>query len=991
MTGIYAYWIGFLLSGAVMLLAPDTWAAEAPIGVPMGKRLAVAATAPVLNRRTGVYEAKLSLTNKTKAPLYGPFSVILTGPRRPGVSFLQADGDSTLGPYVLVHPPGEQLKARKKLQKVVLRFSNSSRRKFKPRLAVYGHLAPYQAPVEAEILPEPPASTLDDRLIPAPALAATPLLNEVRFLTADVQTAFVELKGATPAALSAGLVLRNSQGQTYPIPGNLRPKDGNGIVTVYFNGLNEVAGDLVRASPAGFLGGNAGTLSLEDPSGKVLDSVRWGLSDPAAVSPPSTGLVAPVDDVVLARRPLAVTPAMVSEWYQASPNEATPGGPNRNPGLTALFPGDNDVVQASDALLSWLPVPGALDYQLQVARDGGFTQIVLEQTVTDLPVALTLASGNYYWRVQARHANGVFSDWSMIHRLVLVEGDPAGGIVSEAATAANPGLAAAAVAGPAENRLAVPLYSQHKDTTMLLLESERKTWTAHAWDAAHPGLDADDPADNMNCAAASISMINGYFAGASSSKPRLHQDRINLQVFTQSPNELAAKYPGPEFDTGFGIGMTPNDVDFALDYALGAPAHRETISAADLNILVKSNLRSVAMQEKFWTDLRNSIDQANPKPVFIQVPRHAMVAVGWRIDARGVRWVYINNPWMLNEARKRVELKWLGSLALINYWTLPDPGALAADEADFSQPPQKGGANPDTDNDHISDYEETNRFKTKPNQTDTDADCIDDFHEIEGSVFNERHGWGTYWEPIIKARQKGAAPPSPSSDGANRPGGPAPERDGISPDRDRGGLPDTLEDFNLNAAYEPHLGETDPDNPDDDLTSLTGTLRSFRDQLDRIGDYSSHIEQDMRVELRLRFNGGGRMTGFADVTHTQTITRVIPANFDTCGKARTSVSKMIDIQYTTGAEGYFVCQDLYLRASPALPAGQNVPGQLQDPHCGSGPITIPLVSTWGGPDQIRSAKIVKHDPTEIQYVDQFLPPSPSVSFQYFDRQLTIKK
>ncbi len=51
----------------------------------------------------------------------------------------------------------------------------------------------------------------------------------------------------------------------------------------------------------------------------------------------------------------------------------------------------------------------------------------------------------------------------------------------------------------------------------------------------------------------------------------------------------------------------------------------------------------------------------------------------------------------------------------------------AADEASLTQ---------DTDNDGIVNFDETNRFKTLPNKTDTDSDCVLDKQDIRGYVFD---------------------------------------------------------------------------------------------------------------------------------------------------------------------------------------------------------------------------------------------------------------
>ncbi|NJD08616.1 MAG: hypothetical protein FIA97_19305, partial [Methylococcaceae bacterium] len=980
MRNIRTLWIVLLIFGAAIAAPAIADAVDAPIGVKMGKRVSVVVTKPVLNRNTGFYEAKLSITNKTKNPLFGPFSVVLISASRPSVEFTQPDGDSTQGPYILVHPTEDRLEARKRLRKIVLRFNNSSHKRFKPRLTVYGLLAPNHVPeanagsdqhvklgqtvhldgsastdadgqtlngswtllvspagsqaalsadraiateftpdlpgtyqaqlivndritdsapalvtitvgertlsgpfsVDAPILPEPPLAAPNDQLIPPPALAAVPLLNEVRHQSDAGQSAYVELKGVLPPGITGGLILRNTQGQTYAIPHHLAPKDQNGIVTVYFDGLNQVTGDLAHAAPADFLAGDSGTLILEDTAGTLLDLIQWGAGDPHAVSGRNTGVVDSDDHATLSREPWSVATATAADWYLARPHEVTPGRPNRYSGVGALFPGDNDVVQAAGATLSWYPVSGALNFKVQVAKDMDFTQVVLEQTVVDGPVTLNIEPGGYYWRVQAGYENGLHSDPSAIRRLVLVATDPVGDISGSSAaipgTATSvpgtPSLASAGDAPVMKVIVGVPLYSQHKDTTMLTLESDQKTGTAHAWNAAHPGLDRHDPADIANCARASISMIHGYFAGASSDKPKLSQDRIGLEIFTKSKHFVGTLYPGPEFDTGFGIGFNladDGDHTDGLAYALGATPSPRGITPDELKQLTTLNIPSLRLRETFWADLRDSVDQG--KPLLLSyatesfaASKHTVVVVGWAVDARGVRFVYVNDPWMEDETRKSTKLKWLGGLPLLKYWTIPSVGTLASQEADFSQPPQKGGANPDSDQDDISDYDEVRRFHTNPNKVDTDSDCIDDFHEIEGSVFNPQHGWGMKWAPI-----KRVPPEIASSDGAAR-DNKAPELDGVSPDRDGGGLPDTLEDFNLNGNFEKDLGETDPDNPSDDLTRLTGYMRTFRDQLETDLGYSSHIEQDMLIELDLHLNGGGKISGLATVTHTQTIT-----------------------------------------------------------------------------------------------------------------------
>ncbi len=1097
-------WIGFLMLG--IAVAGTVGAVDAPIGVVMGKRLAVVTAGPVLKHRTGVYTAKLTLVNKTKTPLFGPFSIVLTGASRPGVNFSQPDGDSTQGPYVLVHPPEERLNARKKLSKIVLSFSNSSGKRFKPRFRVFGLLAPNHAPVanagsdqsvnlgqsvhldgsasadadgqalsglwtllerpagsqaslanaqglstdfipdlpgtylaqlvvndritnslpasvaitvidaghsgpvpsgsvlsgaflvDAPVLTEPPLAAPDNRLIPAPALAALPLLNEVRYQAGPNQPVFVELKGTTPAAIAAGLVLRNSQGQTFSVPNNINPKDQNGIITIYFDGQNQVIGDYAHAGPANFLGGTTGTLSLEDATGTVLDSVQWGVGNPNAVAHHSTGFLYAVDNVTLSRQPWSVVATASSDWYVSWPQEATPGGPNRYSGMDSLFPGDNEVVQAADATLSWSSVQGALDFTVQVATDVDFLNVVLEQTVTDAPVTLSLDPGGYYWRVQVRYGAGQYSDWSQIRRLILLGIDPVGSASIGAATnvgAGNSGAtastfaAASAAIKTAQILVGVPLYSQHKDSSMLVLESDQRTGTAHAWNAPHPGLDIKDPADKMNCAVASISMIHGFFALASSDKPKLTQDRINLEIYTKTKDPLVTRFPGPEFDTGFGEGLNSDETTYGLNYALGSnptPHALWVLHPEDESPLVDKNIPSTALREDFWKDLQSSVEKGAPVLMmvannsFAQDP-HAMVAVGWGVDTRGVRWVYVNDPWMVNESKKKPRLIWLGSYPLLNYWTIPKIGTLASEEVDFSQPPKKGGANPDTDQDNVSDYEEVHRFKTDPHKADTDADCIPDFEEIEGSVFNWKHGWGTKWGPIMRSTP--TKPIRPLSDGANR-DGKAPEKDGVSPDRDGGGLPDTLEDFNLNGKYDKNLGETDPDDPADDLTHMTGFRHDRRDQPNLPGNLPSLFVQDSYVTYDLHAAGDGTFKGTADITTNQSHTITDPSS------GCKTVTTMDQVKFTSPVTGRFQCQNLRIEDKLGF-LFPNWHGRLVDTCTGDAQDVTEPQFRDGGSHLFNGLGVVEHNSTHIIYREKGAPQTFENGWFTRDSEATLVK
>ena len=65
--------------------------------------------------------------------------------------------------------------------------------------------------------------------------------------------------------------------------------------------------------------------------------------------------------------------------------------------------------------LSWDAVTNAVKYQLQVARDSAFTDLVFNGKLTDtFKDIVNLANGRYYWRVKAIEAGGLKSAWSEV-------------------------------------------------------------------------------------------------------------------------------------------------------------------------------------------------------------------------------------------------------------------------------------------------------------------------------------------------------------------------------------------------------------------------------------------------------------------------------------------------------------------------------------------------------------------------------------------------
>lgn len=77
-------------------------------------------------------------------------------------------------------------------------------------------------------------------------------------------------------------------------------------------------------------------------------------------------------------------------------------------------PADTDLLYP-DFTLTWFPVTNAVKYQLQVARDSAFTDLVYNGKPVDTSKDFTgFANGKYYWRVKAIEAGGLKGPWSEV-------------------------------------------------------------------------------------------------------------------------------------------------------------------------------------------------------------------------------------------------------------------------------------------------------------------------------------------------------------------------------------------------------------------------------------------------------------------------------------------------------------------------------------------------------------------------------------------------
>ena len=239
-------------------------------------------------------------------------------------------------------------------------------------------------------------------------------------------------------------------------------------------------------------------------------------------------------------------------------------------------------------------------------------------------------------------------------------------------------------------RLPVPMLMQHKDTAMLLLESQRETG-AHAWDIAHPGLDRSDPADAMNCVLASVAMINNSMGGD------LSQDRIGYEIHKDF-------WAGPEYDLNYGSGLYAFQTAQALAFALGAEAsYHPTGESA----------------EALWEEITYEIDQG--RPILATIPGHAFVVTGYR-EGGAHKIIAINDPW------------WGSYEADVDVVNWAKHFLISPDSIPVLQEPEIGM---NSDGDGIVDFDETARFGTSPNdrRTRRKTTCQDK-KDIRGSIFD---------------------------------------------------------------------------------------------------------------------------------------------------------------------------------------------------------------------------------------------------------------
>jgi hypothetical protein len=620
------------------------------------------------------------------------------------------------------------------------------------------------------------------------------LLAEVLFDPAGSDSAFVELAnvGDRPVDLSS-MVLRIDT-VYLPLPRLASPFAPGTRVLIRFDGRAVTEANVVHASSTFGLQARGGVVSLRWNDDRVIDQMAWGDAPGAFV--PTIGGLAIVQlqrGSSFGRPPGANQAGARSDWVVYAPEQVTPGQSNSLPPVEQLMPANGAILEETSVDLTWYPVPGAVRYRVQLAADTAFARTLVNQVVTELTASTgQLSAGVYWWRVQAIPGEGPAAAWSTTQRIELGPARGGGGGTRGGGRSAPDAFDDAAFnerVTSAPVMLNVPLLLQHKDSKMLHLESlqEGRQRTngflprvPHAWDRDHGTLDRSDPADSHNCTLASLAMVNRFYGGD------LSQDRIGYEgwsrnvtkyrssiqnpavvalvrrLFAGNAADLQEALPGPERDLHLGQGMPWARLMAAGLFALGALPGDNSGALAPFGSLTRDD---------FWKAIMIEIDAG--RPVMAHYPGHAIVVRGYEL--RGVRrLVYINDPFY---GRYALDLDAptpppMGK-SIIMIWTYPNHPAVAHQEPEVSK---------DTDGDGVFDFDETERFRTNPNNQDTDRDGVRDKQDIASGIYESEFGLGYAFTP---------GPNSPGRD-FDFDGSPTE----LDPDSDGGGCKDGEEDLN---------------------------------------------------------------------------------------------------------------------------------------------------------------------------------------------------
>lgn len=181
---------------------------------------------------------------------------------------------------------------------------------------------------QSALCPSPGPPTANASVPSSPSSQQGLLLNEVRFVPAAGDAAFVEIANSTTTAIDATGTRLRVDGKDFPLSGGSLPVGPGSQVVVSFDTPGSTDHPGIRA-PGGFALVPAGsTVELLDGSGRGLDCVAWERGRAGAVSL-GAGTIEPGSTI--GRPPGANHPYLPADWVVYPPPAASPGRPNPAP------------------------------------------------------------------------------------------------------------------------------------------------------------------------------------------------------------------------------------------------------------------------------------------------------------------------------------------------------------------------------------------------------------------------------------------------------------------------------------------------------------------------------------------------------------------------------------------------------------------------------------------------------------------------------------
>ncbi len=339
---------------------------------------------------------------------------------------------------------------------------------------------------------------------------------------------------------------------------------------------------------------------------------------------------------------------------------------------------------------AWHSVDGVQQYLLTVVNDND--SIVHQQLTNRTHVDLQLEDDHYLWGVQNADG-GVPSDGSALRSVVNSISKIDADIDST-------------------HMLHVPVYKPRKDTRMLVLNWGEMI-LEKGWDRPNDS-DTLTAEEKYRCWVVAIQMINAYYDGT------LTQDEIKFHGKTISFDNFELgryKYKRNPRDSilfpfllkNAGSGQKYESLA-TLAWALNIAPQDIDVEISEKNVLTKNILK-------------NYIDEE--RPLFVSNDGHAMVVDGYDFhDPNHIKAHFLN---IFNDGKE--EWRNIEDSTYIFYLAPPHIDTPAR-YSDFL-------VHQDDDGDSLVNFDEIYRFKTDPNNVDSDNDGVDDKTEIMSYTMRE--------------------------------------------------------------------------------------------------------------------------------------------------------------------------------------------------------------------------------------------------------------